>query len=85
MPEFFPHGENAKEFGYMVEAGMPIMEALKLATTGNAQLLGMGDSLGQIKAGYLADIVAVDADPRKDVSTLEEVTFVMKDGKVYKQ
>ncbi|WP_394747417.1 metal-dependent hydrolase family protein [Spongiimicrobium salis] len=80
----FPHGLNAKEFGYMVEAGMPIMEALTSATVTNADLLGVGDSLGQIKTGYLADIVAVDGNPLQDVALLEEVSFVMKNGVVYK-
>ena len=81
----FPHGENAKEFGYMVEAGMPIDEALKSATITNAKLLGMEGQLGQLKPGFLADIIAVNADPTKDVSTLEQVIFVMKDGDVFKQ
>lgn len=81
----FPHGQNAIEFGYMAEAGMPVMEALKSATTTGAELLGMSDSLGQLKAGYLADIIAVDEDPVKNVNTLEDVVFVMKDGVVYKQ
>lgn len=79
----FPHGLNAKEFGYMVEVGMPVMEALKSATVTNAELLGMGDQLGQLKQGFLADIVAVDENPAKNVSTLENVTFVMKDGVIY--
>lgn len=81
----FPHGQNAIEFGYMAEAGMPVMEALKAATITGAELLGMGESLGQLKAGFIADIIAVDEDPEKDVQTLENVVFVMKDGKVYKQ
>lgn len=80
----FPHGENAREFGYMVEAGMPIMEAIKSATVTNAELLGMGDNLGQLKEGYLADIVAVDENPKDNVDTLKNVVFVMKEGKVYK-
>ncbi len=81
----FPHGQNAIEFGYMAEAGMPVMEALKAATITGAELLGMGESLGQLKAGFIADIIAVDEDPEKNVQTLENVVFVMKDGKVYKQ
>ena len=81
----FPHGENAKEFGHMVDAGMPLMEALQAATITNARLLEMQDQLGQLKAGFLADIIAVDEDPTQNVSTLENVTFVMKDGVIYKQ
>ncbi len=80
-----PHGDNAKEFGFMLEAGMPVLESLKSATVTGAELLGMSDSLGQLKTGYLADIIAVDEDPSKNVSTLENVVFVMKDGKVYKE
>jgi len=81
----FPHGENAKEFVYMVEAGWSPMFSLQSATLTNAKLLDMESELGQIKEGYLADIIAVDIDPTKDVSTMVDVTFVMKNGKVYKQ
>jgi len=80
-----PHGDNGKEFRYMHEAGMPIVKALQSATTTNAKLLGMEEELGQLKKGFLADIVAVEANPLQEVSTLENVVFVMKDGKVYKQ
>ncbi|WP_299164357.1 amidohydrolase family protein [uncultured Eudoraea sp.] len=79
----FPHGLNAKEFGYMVEAGMPVVEALQSATITNAGLLGMGDELGQLKEGFYADIIAVEENPVKNVQTLEKVVFVMKDGEVY--
>jgi imidazolonepropionase-like amidohydrolase len=80
----FYHGDNGKEFGYMVEAGMPAMEAIQSATLTNAMILKMEDQLGQIKEGYLADIVAVDEDPIKDISTMEDVVFVMKNGVIYK-
>ncbi|MCW5517258.1 metal-dependent hydrolase family protein [Muriicola sp. Z0-33] len=80
-----PHGENAKEFGYMLEAGMPVKESLKSATITNAELLGMKESLGQLKAGFIADIIAVDEDPMKNVTTLENMKFVMKEGVIYKQ
>ncbi len=80
----FPHGENAREFSYMVEAGMPIMAALKSATITNATLLGMGDNLGQLKEGFLADIVAVDENPKDNVETLKNVVFVMKEGQIFK-
>nr|WP_299073963.1 amidohydrolase family protein [uncultured Allomuricauda sp.] len=80
----FPHGLNAKEFGYMVEVGMPIMKALKSATITNATLLGMGDNLGQLKEGFLADIIAVDENPVDNVDTLENVVFVMKEGQIFK-
>ncbi|KAB7529141.1 amidohydrolase family protein [Flagellimonas olearia] len=80
----FPHGENAREFVYMVEAGMPVVEAIKSATITNAELLGMGDNLGQLKAGFLADIVAVGENPEDDVNTLRNVVFVMKEGEIFK-
>ncbi|MEK6480314.1 amidohydrolase family protein [Catalinimonas sp. 4WD22] len=80
----FDHGKNAKEFGYMVEAGMPAIEAIQSATVTAAEVLGMKDQLGAIEANKLADIVAVDGDPLEDISVLENITFVMKDGKVYK-
>ncbi|GAB5401572.1 MAG: amidohydrolase family protein [Aureisphaera sp.] len=80
----FPHGENGKEFGYMVEAGMPAMKTLQAATITNAQLLDMEGSLGVLKEGYLADIVAVNDDPTQNISTMENVVFVMKEGVIYK-
>lgn len=80
----FPHGENAKEFEYMVEAGMPAMEAIQSATVTAAEALGKLDEIGSIKAGKTADIIAVDKDPVRDIKVLQNITFVMKDGKVYK-
>ncbi len=81
----FAHGKNAKEFGYMVEAGMPPMEAIQSATVTAATVLGMEDELGAIEKGKIADIIAVDEDPLENVGTLENITFVMKEGEVYKQ
>lgn len=80
----YPHGENAKEFGYMVEAGMPPMEAIKAATAIPATILGMADKLGTIEPNKLADIVASDDNPLKNIKTLETITFVMKEGTIYK-
>ncbi|WP_029037872.1 metal-dependent hydrolase family protein [Salinimicrobium xinjiangense] len=80
----FVHGKNAKEFGYMVEAGMPAMEAIQSATIEPAKILKMENELGQVAPGFFADIIAVKEDPTKNVKTLEEVEFVMKEGKVYK-
>lgn len=79
-----PHGDNGKEFRFMHEAGMPVMEALQTATIVPAMLLNRADELGQLKKGFLADIVAVDLHPEKDVRSLENVSFVMKNGIVYK-
>ncbi|HSI70393.1 MAG TPA: amidohydrolase family protein [Gillisia sp.] len=80
----FEHGKNAKEFGYMVEAGMPAMEAIQSATLAPAVILNMENESGQIAAGFFADIIAVKEDPTQNIKTLEEVVFVMKEGTVYK-
>ena len=80
----YPHGDNAKEFIYMNEAGMPVANALQSATLVNAKILDMEDQLGQIAPGFLADIVATDANALEDVTVLTDVSFVMKNGKVYK-
>ena len=80
----FQHGKNWMEFGYMIEGGMPAMEAIKAATSSSAELLGEKDKLGSIEVGKLADIVAMDGDPLKDPLAFGKVVFVMKDGVVYK-
>ena len=80
----FPHGQNAKEFGYMVEAGMPAMESIQSATLTAATVLGQAENFGSIEQEKLADIVAVDGDPLKNIKVLENISFVMKDGVVYK-
>jgi imidazolonepropionase-like amidohydrolase len=79
------HGENAREFGYMVEVGMPPMEAILSATREGAELLGASDRIGSIQPGRFADIIAVDGDPLADIDELRRVTFVMKGGVVYKR
>jgi imidazolonepropionase-like amidohydrolase len=79
----YAHGKNAKEFQYMVEAGMPPMDAIKAATTNAADLLGMSDKTGSIAKGKFADIVAVDGDPLADITIMQKMAFVMKDGKIY--
>lgn len=81
----YKHGMNWLEFGYMIEAGMTPMDAIRSATISAADLLGEKDKLGSIEAGKLADIVAVDGDPLKDAKSFGKVVFVMKDGMVYKQ
>ena len=80
----FAHGNNWLEFKYMTEAGMPILEAIKSATVNAADLLGASAQLGSIEQGKLADIIAVDGDPRQSVDAMGKVKFVMKDGKIYK-
>ncbi|WP_020655944.1 metal-dependent hydrolase family protein [Massilia niastensis] len=81
----FPHGNNAKEFGYMVEAGMTPIDAIRAATVHAATLLDQPKRLGAVEAGYAADIIAVEGDPLRDIRQLEQVKFVMKDGVVYKK
>ncbi len=81
----FKHGLNAKEFQYMTEAGMPVMEAIQSATIVAATVLDMKSELGSIEVGKFADIIATEGDPLSNVATLMMVTFVMKDGKIYKQ
>ena len=80
----FPHGNNAKEFIYMNEAGIPIIECLQAATIVNAKILSMETEIGQIEKDFFADIVATKSNPEDDISTLENVTFVMKKGVIYK-
>lgn len=79
----FSHGKNWIEFMYMTEAGMPILEAIRAATLNASDLLG-DDRLGSIEKDKLADIIAVDGDPTKDVTSMGKVKFVMKNGVVYK-
>uniref|UniRef100_UPI0040494D9A amidohydrolase family protein n=3 Tax=Gelidibacter sp. TaxID=2018083 RepID=UPI0040494D9A len=81
----FYHGENGKEFGYMVEAGMPAMETIQSATMTPAKILNMETEIGQIQTGFFADIIATNEDPTQNIKTMENVVFVMKEGKIYKK
>ena len=80
----FKHGENAREFVYMVEAGMPAMEAIQSATIPGPLIMKMENDIGKIKKGFYADIIAVKEDPTANIETLKDVKFVMKGGKIYK-
>jgi len=80
-----PHGSNAEEFVFMVEAGMPEIEAIQSATWNAADLLQIRDQLGSITEGKLADIIAVKGDPTQDITLLRNINFVMKNGVVYKR
>ncbi len=80
----FPHGTQAREFTLMVKYGMKPLEAIRAGTLNAAKLLGWEGQLGALKKGYRADIVAVSGDPLTDITKLERVTFVMKDGGIYK-
>ena len=79
----YPHGENYKEFIYMVAGGMPAMEAIKCATSVNAEILGKSDLFGSLKKGLMADIIAVDGNPLEQIDDMGKVSFVMKEGVVY--
>ena len=80
----YPHGDNGKQFAYMVEYGMKPIEAIRAATVEAAELMGWAGQAGVVEAGAWADIIAVQGDVLKDVSLLEKVGFVMKGGKVFK-
>ncbi len=80
-----PHGENAKEFGFMTAVGMPAVEAIQAATVVNAKILEEENNLGQLAPGFYADIVASDENALENIHTLEGISFVMKNGVVEKQ
>jgi imidazolonepropionase-like amidohydrolase len=79
------HGDNGREFALMVGGGMTALEAIRAATLEGATLLGVQDRLGAIEIGKLADVVAVPRDPTEDVRVMEQVSFVMKEGVIYKE
>jgi len=81
----FPHGENASEMELMVEYGLPVMDALKAATSVNSRAFHLDDRLGFLKPGFLADVVVVTGDPSKNISDVKKVKFVMKEGVVYRK
>jgi imidazolonepropionase-like amidohydrolase len=81
----YAHGDNAREIETMVQFGMPLIDALRSATSVDARVLHMGDKIGSVKQGLLADLIAVEGDPTRDVGALRRVKFVMKGGQVYKQ
>ena len=81
----FAHGENAREIELMAAAGMPAAQVLIAATSGNARSFHIGEQLGTVKSGLLADLIAVEGDPTRDIHAVRAVRFVMKGGKVYAQ
>jgi imidazolonepropionase-like amidohydrolase len=78
----FPHGENAKEFALMTGLGMTPIDALKSATSVNAELFGISQKVGILEKGKLADVIAMPGDPTADITATERVSFVMKEGKI---
>ena len=80
----YPHGDNWKQFPYMTEFGMKPIEAIRAATLTNAALMNLSAKAGQLAKGFWADIIAIEGDPLADIRMMEKVTFVMKDGKVYR-
>ena len=78
----FPHGQNAKEFALMIGLGMAAIDALKSATSNDAELLGIAQKVGTLEKGKLADIIAMPGDPTTDITATERVSFVMKEGKI---
>jgi len=81
----FAHGDNAREIEAMVNFGMPLIDALRSATSMDARALKLEDKIGRIKLGLFADLIAVEGDPTRDISALRRVRFVMKNGAIYKQ
>ncbi len=79
-----PHGDNAKELGALVDRGMTPTQALLAATVTSAELIQMDDQLGRLAPGYLADVIAVPGDPTQDIKVTQDVRFVMKDGRVFR-
>jgi imidazolonepropionase-like amidohydrolase len=80
----YPHGDNGKQFFYMVKFGMTPAQAIRAATTSAADLIGRSKDVGSIETGKFADLIAVTGDPLQNVRVLESVGFVMKGGTVYK-
>jgi imidazolonepropionase-like amidohydrolase len=78
----YPHGENGKEFKLMVDLGMSPIDALKSATTSDAELFGIAQKFGTLEKGKLADVIAMPGDPTSDITATERVSFVMKEGKI---
>ncbi len=79
----FAHGDNVREMELMVEYGMPTVDVLKSATSVNARVFGVGDKIGRLQKGLLADIIAVDGNPVDNISMMRKTVLVMKDGRIY--
>jgi len=80
----YPHGDNGKQMAYMVKWGLSPLQAIQASTINNAKLFGMESQIGSISEGKYADIIATPRNPLDDVKTLENISFVMKAGHIYK-
>ncbi len=81
----YAHGDNIRDLEIMVDYGLPLADGLRIATSGNAKIFHLDDRVGSIKTGLLADLIAVDGDPTRDIKALRRVKLVVKDGKIYKE
>jgi imidazolonepropionase-like amidohydrolase len=81
----YAHGDNVRDLEIMVDYGLPLADGIRVATSGNAKLFHLEDRLGSVKQGLLADLIAVEGDPTRDIKALRRVKMVMKDGKVYRE
>ena len=81
----YAHGDNVRDLEIMVDYGLPLADGIKIATSGNAKLFHLDDRLGAVKSGLLADLIAVEGDPTRDIKALRRVKLVMKDGRIVKE
>jgi imidazolonepropionase-like amidohydrolase len=79
----YAHGDNVRELEIMVEYGLPLADGIRIATSGNAKMFHLEDRVGAVKAGLLADLIAVDGDPTREIGALRRVKLVMKEGRLY--
>jgi imidazolonepropionase-like amidohydrolase len=81
----YPHGDNVRELELMVEYGLPLADGIRFATSGNAKMFHLEDRVGAVRAGLLADLIAVDGDPTREIGALRRVKLVMKEGRLHKE
>jgi imidazolonepropionase-like amidohydrolase len=81
----YAHGDNVRELEIMVDYGLPLVDAIRIATSGNAKMFHLDDRMGSVRQGMLADLIAVDGDPTRDIKALRRVKLVMKAGKIYRE
>jgi imidazolonepropionase-like amidohydrolase len=81
----YAHGDNVRDLEIMVDYGLPLVDAIRIATSGNAEMFHLDDRVGSVKQGILADLIAVDGDPTRDIKALRRVKMVMKGGKIFKE